>query len=175
MESEPAFVQAMQEHPEDDSVRLAFADWLDRRHDSRGELLRLLHALTRFLDFADRRRLEDRLRTLLASGARPIGPFIANSIGMTFAWIPAGTFLMGSPESEQGRFSDVIGETPHVVTLPAGFYLATHLVTQAAWRKVMGDNPSHFQGDDLPVEQVSWDDCQEFLRKLVFCHASNDG
>ena len=52
------------------------------------------------------------------------------------------------------------------MTLTNGYFLDVHFVTQAAWRVVMGSNPSCNQGDALPVEQVSWDDCQEFLGKL---------
>ena len=82
---------------------------------------------------------------------------------MTFAWCPPGTFLMGSPPSEESRFDD---ETQHRVTLTRGFHLGIHPVTQAQWQAVMGDNPSHFKGHDRPVEQVSWDDCQAFCTKL---------
>ena len=55
---------------------------------------------------------------------------------------------------------------PNKVTLTKGFYLGVHEVTQAQWRAVMGKNPSHFKGDNLPVENVSWEDCQEFCTKL---------
>ena len=88
-----------------------------------------------------------------------------NSIGMTFVQIPAGTFVMGSPSSEPGRDGD---ETQHRVTLTKPFYLQTTEVTQGQWKAVMGNNPSYFSncGDNCPVEQVSWNDCQEFIRKL---------
>ena len=69
---------------------------------------------------------------------------------------------MGSPPDEEERFED---ESQQRVTLSKGFYLAIHSVTQACWQAVIGNNPSHFKGDDLPVEQVSWDDCQQFLEK----------
>jgi formylglycine-generating enzyme required for sulfatase activity len=82
---------------------------------------------------------------------------------MTFAWVPPGSFLMGSPPDEPERYDD---EMQHRVTLTKGFWLAVTPVTQAQWQAVMGSNPSHFQGDNLPVEQVSWDDCQEFCRQL---------
>jgi formylglycine-generating enzyme required for sulfatase activity len=88
---------------------------------------------------------------------------VSNSIGMKFAWCPPGTFLMGSPPSEAGRSSD---ETQHKVTLTKGFYLGTHEVTQNQWRAVMGNNPSIFKGDNLPVEQVTWKECQDFCTKL---------
>lgn len=88
-----------------------------------------------------------------------------NSIGMKFAWIPPGSFLMGSPPSEKGRFDK---EGPqHKVTLTKGFWLGVYPVTQAQWQAVMTTNPSYFKGDDnRPVEQVSWEDCQEYCRKL---------
>ncbi|MFH1023553.1 MAG: formylglycine-generating enzyme family protein [Planctomycetota bacterium] len=83
---------------------------------------------------------------------------------MKLVWIPPGEFLMGSPENEPGRSSD---EGPqHRVTFTNGFYMGATEVTQAQWKAVMRDNPSYFKGDDLPVEQVSWDDCQIFLKKL---------
>jgi len=75
-------------------------------------------------------------------------------------WIPPGRFLMGSPPEEPERFEN---ETQHEVTLTRGFWLGETAVPQALWRAVMGENPSRFQGDDRPVEQVSWDDCQAFL------------
>ncbi len=88
-----------------------------------------------------------------------------NSLGMTFVYCPPGTFMMGSPEYEHGRKAD---ETQHQVTLTKGFYMQTTEVTQGQWRAVMYNNPSHFKdcGDKCPVEQVSWDDCQEFIRNL---------
>jgi formylglycine-generating enzyme required for sulfatase activity len=77
-------------------------------------------------------------------------------------FVQGGTFMMGSPENEVGRYDD---ETQHEVTL-SDFYIGKCPVTQAQWAAVMGDNPSHFKGDDLPVENVSWTDCQEFIQKL---------
>ena len=86
-----------------------------------------------------------------------------NSLGMKFAWIPPGTFLMGSPENEAGRYND---ETRHRVTLTKGFWMGVHLVTQGQWQAVMGSNPSHFQSETRPVEMVLWEECQEFCRQL---------
>jgi formylglycine-generating enzyme required for sulfatase activity len=81
-----------------------------------------------------------------------------------FVLIPSGTFMMGSPEDEPGRSTM---ETLHQVTISKPFYMQTTEVTQKQWEKVMGNNPSYFQGDEnLPVEQVSWNDVQEFIRKL---------
>lgn len=80
-------------------------------------------------------------------------------------YIEPGTFLMGSPDSEPDRDDD---EGPqHQVTLTEGYWLADTTCTQALWQAVMGNNPSQFKGDpDLPVENVSWDDVQQFLTKL---------
>jgi formylglycine-generating enzyme required for sulfatase activity len=95
---------------------------------------------------------------------------ITNSIGMKLVLISKGTFMMGSPESEKGR-DDV--ETQHEVTISKDYYLGVYEVTQAQYEKVIGKNPSQFQGGrvgnenaDLPVEQVSWDDAVEFCKKL---------
>jgi formylglycine-generating enzyme required for sulfatase activity len=87
-----------------------------------------------------------------------------NSMSMKFAWIPPGSFVMGSPKKEKERG---LNETHHKVTLTKGFYMGVYTVTQEEWQAVMGNNPSHFKGEkNLPVETVSWDDCQEFIKKL---------
>ncbi|BCS34109.1 hypothetical protein TBR22_A33380 [Luteitalea sp. TBR-22] len=83
--------------------------------------------------------------------------------GMPFVSIPAGTFEMGSPEREAGREPQ---ERAHAVTLTRPFWIGAHEVTQAQWRTVMGTAPSHFRGDDLPVERVSWHDVQAFVARL---------
>jgi formylglycine-generating enzyme required for sulfatase activity/tetratricopeptide (TPR) repeat protein len=93
---------------------------------------------------------------------RPGDPFL-NDLGMKFAWIPPGTFLMGGAADDPDRLDN---ETPHRVTLTSGFWMGVHPVTQAQWRTLMGVNPSCFQDDARPVEMVSWDDCREFLRRL---------
>ena len=69
---------------------------------------------------------------------------------------------MGSPSSEVDRSSD---ETQHQVTV-SDFHIGKYEVTQALWKAVMDNNPSNFKGDELPVEEVSWNDVQEFLQKL---------
>jgi formylglycine-generating enzyme required for sulfatase activity len=77
--------------------------------------------------------------------------------------IPAGSFLMGSPTSEESHFAS---ESPqHEVTLET-FWMSQFPITQAQWVSVMGDNPSHFKGEDLPVECVSWHDAMEFCQRL---------
>ncbi len=94
-----------------------------------------------------------------------IEPKITNSIGMTFIYIKPGIFMMGSPPDEQRRDSD---EIQHQVTLTNGFYMQTTEVTQKQWQSIMKKNPSHFKncGGDCPVEQVSWNDAQEFIKRL---------
>lgn len=86
-----------------------------------------------------------------------------NSTGMTLVLIRPGTFIMGSPPDEAGRRRD---ESRHTVVLTRPFYLGTNVVTQSQWKVVMGSSPSRFTGDDLPVEDVSWDEASEFCRKL---------
>jgi len=88
---------------------------------------------------------------------------VTNSIGMKFVLIPPGRFVMGSDYSEKGREED---ETPHEVVISRPFYLGMTEVTQAQWFKVMGRRAGGFQGDDLPVESISWDDAVAFCRKL---------
>jgi len=81
-----------------------------------------------------------------------------------FVLIPAGTFIIGSPENEPKRW---VHETQHQVTISHPFYMQTTPVTQGQWQKVMGNNPSYFKGDDnLPVETVSWSNVQEFIGRL---------
>ena len=67
--------------------------------------------------------------------------------------------------SEQGSDAADDEKPTHSVTL-SSFYIGKYEVTQALWKAVMGSNPSKWKGDNLPVEQVSWDDCQTFIRKL---------
>ncbi|MBR7029514.1 MAG: formylglycine-generating enzyme family protein [Bacteroidaceae bacterium] len=78
--------------------------------------------------------------------------------------VEGGTFTMGAT-SEQGSDAYDDEKPTHQVTLST-FFIGKYEVTQALWQEIMGSNPSDFKGDLLPVEQVSWDDCQEFLRKL---------
>ena len=88
---------------------------------------------------------------------------IAPGVKMTFCWCPPGEFLMGSPETEEGRKPD---EAQILVRLRKGFWMAKTQVTQRQWVSIMGENPSKFIGDDFPVETVNWNDAQEFVAKL---------
>ena len=78
--------------------------------------------------------------------------------------IKAGTFMMGSPEGELGRKHD---EQQHRVTLTKDYWLGKYEVTQGQWQAIMGGNPSQFKnGDNYPVEKVSWYDAKKFCDKL---------
>jgi len=163
MDRELAFLDEIESDPLDGGLRLVLADWLEGKGDFRGELLRLVHLLTQSLEVAEREKREDRLRNLLLSGIKPVGPYRTNSLGMTFALIPAGIFLMGSSQKELSHNED---ETSHPVLIRKPFWMGIYTVTQAQWKEVMGQNPSHFQGADLPVEHVTWEECEGFCQRL---------
>ncbi len=90
--------------------------------------------------------------------------FTVPGASLQMLWCPPGAFHMGSPENEKSRdFDEVLRE----VTLTNGFWLGKHEVTQGQWEKVMGTNPSHFKGSQLPVEKISWDEANAFCEKLT--------
>jgi len=97
---------------------------------------------------------------------------LSNGVILEMAHVPGGRFLMGSPDSDDDRFSDE--EPQHEVTVET-FYMGKFEITQQQWRAVaalpkvkreLEDNPSRFKGDDRPVEQVSWEDAIEFCARL---------
>ncbi len=90
---------------------------------------------------------------------------ILTPLKMKFVYIKPGSFHMGSPETESERDDD---EERHKVILSRGFWLQTTEVTQGQWRAVMDKNPSHFSdcGDECPVENISWQDTQIFIKRL---------
>ena len=108
-----------------------------------------------------KRKAEEEEAAIIARGYQEI---TVNGVTFKMIYVQGGTFTMGCT-SEQG--SDCYGdEKPtHSVTVES-FWMGETEVTQALWQAVMGSNPSYFKGDNLPVEQVSWNDCQEFIRKL---------
>jgi formylglycine-generating enzyme required for sulfatase activity len=126
------------------------------------EALRFLEqALVLYPDNAEALALKKKIEAYYRTNP---GDIITNSIGMKLVYIPAGEFMMGSPSSESLRGRD---EGPqHRVKISKGFYIGQTEVTQAQYRAVMGTNPSHFQGDNNPVENVSWNDALTFCRKL---------
>ncbi|RJP83003.1 MAG: formylglycine-generating enzyme family protein [Desulfobacteraceae bacterium] len=89
---------------------------------------------------------------------------LTNRYGMTFVLIPPGSFMMGSPAEEYQRAEN---EKQHKVTLTKGFYLQTTEVTQEQWKKIMGYDPSKFNGcPNCPVESISWNESRAFIQKL---------
>jgi formylglycine-generating enzyme required for sulfatase activity len=101
---------------------------------------------------------------------------LLNGIDMKLVLVPAGTFRMGSPSSEAGRYDD---EQPHTVKITRPFYMGACMVTQEQYERVMGDNPSSFASTgggkakvkdesthSFPVESVSWHDANRFCTKL---------
>ncbi len=104
--------------------------------------------------------------------ARYFAQEISQGVSIDMVYIPNGNFQMGSPADEEGR---MLRESPqHLVSVPA-FCMGKYPITQVQWRVVAGLpqvkhhldlEPSNFQGDDLPVEQVSWLDAEEFCLRL---------
>ena len=90
---------------------------------------------------------------------------LANGVNITMVWIPPGSFMMGRQDNEQDSDGD---EDPrHEVNINYGFWMGKYEVTQAQWEAVTGSNPSRFDGNGRPVEQVSWDDIHEdFLTRI---------
>lgn len=89
---------------------------------------------------------------------------VKDGISIEMVKVEAGSFDMGATPEMKSPYKD---EKPvHRVTMTNDYYIGRYEVTQALWQAVMGSNPSKFKGDDLPVEMVSWKDCQKFIHKL---------
>ena len=101
------------------------------------------------------RQKQERARAEAAEAKRQVEETARRQGLLDMVSVKGGTFQMGSENGEGG----------HAVTL-SDFEIAKYPVTQQLWQDIMGANPSRFKGDLLPVEQVSWHDCQEFLKKL---------
>lgn len=90
--------------------------------------------------------------------------FEVEDVSFKMILVEHGSFTMGATSEQEDTFND---EKPaHKVTLTKDYYMGETQVTQALWKAVMGNNPSEFEGEERPVERVSWDYCQEFIRKL---------
>ena len=127
-----------------------------------------------FADYGVEKLESNRTYELIITASGSVQAPIANSdnitipvmdgISIDMVRVEAGTFTMGATAEMEDPEDD---EKPtHQVTLTNDYYIGKYEVTQALWKAVMGNNPSYFKGDNLPVEQVSWDDCQDFLSKL---------
>lgn len=88
---------------------------------------------------------------------------LPGGVTLEMVYISGGTFTIGSPDSETDRMNS---EGPQKQVTIAPFFMGKYPVTQAQWQAVMGQNPSHFKGDNRPVDTVSWDDAQAFIKKL---------
>jgi formylglycine-generating enzyme required for sulfatase activity len=96
--------------------------------------------------------------------AKELTADLGGGVKLEMVLIPAGEFMMGSPDSDKGAAQD---EKPcHRVRITKPFYMGKYPVTQEQWMVLMGENPSYFKGPKNPVEEVSWDDCLRFLRRL---------
>jgi formylglycine-generating enzyme required for sulfatase activity len=103
---------------------------------------------------------------LWAWEAHKAAQIVKNQFGVEFVLIPAGTFLMGS---ENGRSDE---KPVHQVIISKGFLMGQYEVTSAQWKAVMGKEPSNYKGDNFPAQFISWNDAQEFIRRL---NQTNDG
>ena len=88
---------------------------------------------------------------------------LGNGIKLEMVYIPGGSFLMGSPDNEQGRYES---ESPQHEVILQPFYMSKYPITQEQYQAMMGNNPSNFKGENRPVESVSWHDAIEFCKKL---------
>jgi len=86
-----------------------------------------------------------------------------NPLGIEFVYIRPGAFTMGSPGDEPYRQDD---ETQHRVVLSKGFWLGVTEITQKQWNDLMGPNFCYFEGDNVPIESVTWHDAMTFCRRL---------
>jgi formylglycine-generating enzyme required for sulfatase activity len=98
-----------------------------------------------------------------SSSQQPDKQSFTNSIGIKLVLIPKGKFMMGSLETERERTPY---ETQRKVTISKNFYMGATEVTQAQWFAVMETNPSEYKGDELPVEQISWEETVDFCKRL---------
>jgi formylglycine-generating enzyme required for sulfatase activity len=104
-----------------------------------------------------------KLRTSGVEAAKTLTLDLGGGVTMKLVLIPAGKFMMGSPENEKDRDSD---EGPQrEVTISRAFHMGVFEVTQEQYQAIMGTNPSNFKDAAKPVEMVSWDDAVEFCKK----------
>jgi uncharacterized protein (TIGR02996 family) len=178
MDVEQAVLQAIHDNPTDETSWLVLADWLEEKgEDDRAEMVRLHQALRKLITDDERRPLEKHFQAMLRDGVRPCVPTLTNSIGMKLALIPPGSFWLGSPEDEEGRYPD---ESPRrLIELTKPFYLGVYPVTQTEYRQVMGRNPSAFSSTGryqeavpgldtrrFPVEMIPWAEAAAFCEAL---------
>lgn len=149
------------------------------RHQASPGLLRKATEESKKLNLAYDRIRKSHIVTSATNAPRPKTPagapvagksFIVPSIDIEMNWVAPGRFTMGSPPTEAGRSNDEGPQTE--VTITRGFWLGKFAVTQEQWKALATDTPgvnpepSYFRGERLPVEQVSWTQCQEWIQAL---------
>lgn len=108
--------------------------------------------------------IEETYKKQPTSSASSITIPVKDGISIEMVKVEGGTFMMGATPEMENSWTE---ERPiHQVTLTNDYYIGKYEVTQSLWCALMDNNPSYFKGDNLPVEQVSWDDCQKFINKL---------
>src|SRR5262249_26114200 len=132
-----------------------------------GPLLRRIKAVRQQRDATLGRLREQTIPQPEGAHSATMSIALADDLDMEFVLVPAGEFRMGSPSAEGNPT-----EAPqHLVRIPRPFYIGRFPVTQAQWIAVMGKNPSRHRGDPrLPVDQVSWFDCQDVCERLCQLH-----
>jgi formylglycine-generating enzyme required for sulfatase activity len=199
----PALVKTLEEKIARINAKLSAGGLTDAEKQAlqsqRADLTRQLQSVTEaFLTADEQKRFDFIMQKLNASEdvtfdegetnyQLAVAPLGGSALSMTFVKIPAGTFMMGSPDNEPGR--EYYEGPEHQVTISKGFEMQTTEVTQSQWVSVMGSNRSHFTKSENcpgefttinniplcpnnPVEMVSWNDAQGFISKL---NAKADG
>lgn len=152
-----------------------YETWVYLTHGSRQMQVtakNYLPLMIKFADYGVESVEKNRTYVLVLSQTAPSSPFSADvitipvkdGVSIEMVKVEAGTFMMG--ETKEMENPDEDDEPVHQVTLTNDYYIGKYEVTQTLWQVVMGSNPSEIKGNNLPVETVSWDDCQEFISKL---------
>jgi uncharacterized protein (TIGR02996 family) len=164
-----ALLSGIVAEPLEETRWLVLADYLEENDDPRrAELLRLHRKLLATScepdAHSERAVWQGRVVELLGAGVYPCVPQhtldLPGGVPLLGAFVPPGSFLIGGTEFD-------FEKPVHRVTLTTGYFLGVNPVTQAQWKAVVGTKPSCFKGPNRPVEQVSWDECQEFCTKLT--------
>ncbi|MCQ2324623.1 MAG: SUMF1/EgtB/PvdO family nonheme iron enzyme [Paludibacteraceae bacterium] len=117
------------------------------------------------VELAKKKQAEEKEKKIFAENTKQsILSYAINGVSFSMIQVEGGTFTMGAT-SEQGSDAYDWEKPTHSVTL-SDYYIGKYEVTQALWEAVMGNNPSYFKGNTKPVENVSWNDCQNFISKL---------
>lgn len=135
-----------------------------RGEDFVGSKVSIKNYINTVRNYLKKEESEDSKKTEDPENSETTEIFTSSFTGIEFVLVPAGEFEMGSPFEEKDKFPN---ECPaHKVTIEKSFYMGKSSVTQKQWKKITGKNPSHFKGEDRPVEMVSWTEVQKFVKKL---------